>query len=151
MGYSVGRWEGDTLVVESNGYTDRSWLDFDGHPHTEELRITERYTRRDIGHIDVQVTMVDPKTYAKPIAFSMPMELQADTEILEGFCENHQEPRAHGVHEDRAGGQRAGSDPVALCRRLRHRWRQQERRDVTLTGSTLWFDYDGKGRRSCSR
>ena len=54
MGYSVGRWEGDTLVVESNGYTDRSWLDWDGHPHTEALRITERYTRRDFGRIDVQ-------------------------------------------------------------------------------------------------
>ena len=48
MGYSVGRWDGDTLVVESNGYTDRSWLDFDGHPHTEQLRITERYSRPSV-------------------------------------------------------------------------------------------------------
>ena len=93
MGYSVGRWEGDVLVVESNGFTDRSWLDFGGHPHTEDLRITERYTRRDVGRMDVQVTMVDPKIYAKPITFSMPMALQADTEMLEGFCENHHKSR----------------------------------------------------------
>ena len=89
MGYSVGRWDGDTLVVESNGYTDRSWLDFDGHPHTEALRITERYTRRDFGHVENQVTMVDPKAYLKPITFSMPMLFQADTEMLESVCENN--------------------------------------------------------------
>ena len=53
MGYSVGRWDGDTLVVESNGYNDRTWLDHDGHPHTEALRMTERYRRRDFGHMDV--------------------------------------------------------------------------------------------------
>src|SRR5262245_58820239 len=47
MGYSVGRWEGDTLVVESFGFNDRTWLDHDGHPHTEALRMTERYRRRD--------------------------------------------------------------------------------------------------------
>jgi hypothetical protein len=63
MGYSVGRWDGDVLVVESNGYSEKSWLDFDGHPHTEELRITERYRRRDFGHMDAQVKIVDPKAY----------------------------------------------------------------------------------------
>jgi hypothetical protein len=61
MGYSVGRWEGDTLVVESNGYNDRTWLDHDGHPHTEALRITERYRRRDIGNLDLEVTLSDSK------------------------------------------------------------------------------------------
>src|SRR5688500_1355045 len=50
MGYSVGRWDGDVLVVDSNGYTDRSWLDFEGHPHTEDLRIIERYTREHRPH-----------------------------------------------------------------------------------------------------
>ena len=93
MGYSVGHWEGNALIVESNGFTDRSWLDFGGHPHSEALRVTERYTRRDVGRMDVQVTMVDPSIYAKPIAFSMPIALQTDTEMLEGFCENHHKSR----------------------------------------------------------
>ena len=89
MGYSVGHWEGDVLVVESNGYTDRSWLDNGGHPHSDGLRITERYRRIDVGHIDVQVSMVDPAVYAQPITFTMPMALRPDTEMLEGVCENH--------------------------------------------------------------
>ena len=92
-GLFSGRWDRDVLVVESNGYTDRSWLDFGGHPHTEALRITERYTRRDIGRIDVHVTMVDPKAYTKPITFSMPMALQARDGMLEAFCENNHKTR----------------------------------------------------------
>ena len=117
-----GDWEGDALIVESNGFTDRSWLDFGGHPHTEALRITERYTRRDVGHMDVQVTMVDPSIYAKPITFSMPIALQTDTEMLEGFCENHHKSREpDGVDEGcrrRAG---TSSDTLTLRGDLRHR------------------------------
>src|SRR6202140_558868 len=60
MGYSVGHWDGDTLVVESNGFNDRTWLDHDGHPHTEKLRMTERYPRRDFGNLDLEVTFSDP-------------------------------------------------------------------------------------------
>src|SRR5262245_15159961 len=60
MGYSVGHWEGDTLVVESNGFNDRTWLDHDGHPHTEGLRTTERYRRRNFGNLDLEVTFSDP-------------------------------------------------------------------------------------------
>jgi hypothetical protein len=56
MGYSVGHWEGDTLVVQCAGFNDRTWLDFAGHPHTEALRITER----DFGHMELQVTLEDP-------------------------------------------------------------------------------------------
>ena len=59
MGYSVGRWEGDTLVVESGGFNERTWLDFGGHPHTEALRMTERFQRRSVGVIDLQVTLED--------------------------------------------------------------------------------------------
>ncbi len=146
MGYSVGRWEGDTLVVESNGYTDRSWLDFDGHPHTEDLRITERYTRRDIGHIDVQVTMVDPKAYLKPIAFSMPMELQADTELIESVCENH---RSRDTIASTKTAQ-VVSVPAATLSRYAGVYDvvgdSKHVVTVTQSGSTLWFDYDGKGR-----
>jgi len=93
MGYSVGHWDGDTLVVESNGFTDRSWLDFGGHPHSEDLKITERYTRGSVGRIDVELTLVDPKIYAKPITLAVPVKFRADTELLEGFCENNHNDR----------------------------------------------------------
>jgi hypothetical protein len=63
MGYSVGHWEGDTFVVETSGFNDKTWLDFVGHPHTDALRLTERFHRRDIGHLDVQYTFDDPKAY----------------------------------------------------------------------------------------
>src|SRR6187402_10568 len=65
MGYSVGRWDGDTLIVESFGFNDRTWLDHDGHPHTEELLVTERYRRRNVGNLDIEVTFSDPGTYAR--------------------------------------------------------------------------------------
>ena len=66
MGYSVGHWDGDTLVVESFGFNDRTWLDHDGHPHTEALRMTERYRRRDFGNLDLEVTLSDPAVYTRP-------------------------------------------------------------------------------------
>jgi hypothetical protein len=63
MGYSVGKWEGDTLVVETTGFKERSWLDLLGHPRSESMRITERYRRRDFGHMDLDITFDDPKYY----------------------------------------------------------------------------------------
>ena len=147
MGYSVGRWDGDTLVVESNGYTDRSWLDFDGHPHTEALRIIERYTRRDFGHIDNQVTMVDPKAYLKPIMFTMPMELQTDTEMLESVCENN----AKSLERiSRTKAEPVVAVPPATLSRYAGVYDVVGDRTyvvtVTQSGSTLWFDYEGKGK-----
>jgi hypothetical protein len=59
MGYSVGRWEGNTLVVESAGFNDKTWLDLGGHPHSEALRVTERFQRRDFGHMRLEVTFDD--------------------------------------------------------------------------------------------
>jgi hypothetical protein len=149
MGYSVGRWDGDVLVVESNGYTDRSWLDFGGHPHTEELRITERYTRRSVGRIEVQVTMVDPKLYSKPIVFMMPIKLLPDTEMLEGFCENH-----HKSRERMTTTKAATFVQVPASTLSRYAGTYDTIEDdgtkhfatVTLDGSDLWLDYDGKGK-----
>lgn len=86
MGYSVGRWEGDTLVVESYGYNDKTWLDSYGHPHTEALRMTERYRRRDFGHMDIEVTLSDPGVYARPWTVRFSAELDPDTEVLESVC-----------------------------------------------------------------
>jgi hypothetical protein len=149
MGYSVGRWDGDVLVVESNGFTDRSWLDFGGHPHTEELRITERYTRRNVGSIDLQATMVDPKLYAKPIAFSMPIKLLPDTEMLEGFCENHHKSRERMTSTTAAT---VVAVPASTLSRYVGTYDTVEDDGtkhvaiVTRDGSDLWFNYDAKGK-----
>jgi len=94
MGYSVGRWEGDTLVVETSGFTDRSWLDYEGHPHTEALRIVERYRRRDVGHLDVEVSFEDPGAYSKAWSVSVPLELFPDTELLEFVCKENEKSTA---------------------------------------------------------
>ena len=85
MGYSVGRWDGDTLVVESNGYNDRTWL-LGGYPHTEALRMTERFRRTDFGHLDIAVTFQDPKAYSKPWTLPLSARLAADTELIEVVC-----------------------------------------------------------------
>jgi len=97
MGYSVGHWEGDTLVVETAGFNDRTWLDFAGHGHTEALRMTERYRRRDFGHLDLQVTLDDPKAYAKPWTVSAGGTLAADTELLEYVCSENEKDQKHLV------------------------------------------------------
>jgi len=95
MGYSVGRWEGDTLVVESNGYNDRSSLDIAGHPHSEGLRVTERFHRTNFGHIDLDVTFEDPTIYAKPMRATTTMQAIVDTEMLEYVCAENEKDRVH--------------------------------------------------------
>jgi hypothetical protein len=91
MGYSIGHWDGDTLVVESAGFNDQTWLDSAGHPHTEALRMTERYRRRDFGHMDIEVTVADPMVYARPIKMPITAELRPDTELLESVCNENAE------------------------------------------------------------
>ena len=86
LGYSVGRWEGDTFVVESAGFNDNVWLDNNGHPATESLRVTERFRRKDFGHMSIDVTIDDPKAYTKPWNVTLPLVLQPDTEMLEYIC-----------------------------------------------------------------
>jgi hypothetical protein len=88
MGYSVGRWDGDTLVVESNGFNDKTWASRYGVSHTEALRTTERYRRVDFGHLHIDVTFTDPGAFAKPWSFTVDMDLAADTEIVEQVCEH---------------------------------------------------------------
>jgi hypothetical protein len=86
MGYSVGRWDGDTLVVESNGYNEKTWVHRDGLSHTESLRITERYHRVDFGHIELDVTFEDPGAFNSTLHALIEMEFQADNELLETVC-----------------------------------------------------------------
>jgi hypothetical protein len=87
MGFSVGRWDGDALIVDSNGFNAKTWLSRYGQPHTEALRVREVYRRRDFGHLDLEVTFTDPGAYSKPWGFKAAMELNPDTEMLESVCE----------------------------------------------------------------
>jgi hypothetical protein len=91
MGYSVGQWDGDNLIVSTAGYNDRSTLDLAGHPHTEALRVTERYHRRDAGHMDLQVTLDDPKAYTRPWALHVEFDLIPDGDLIEYVCENERD------------------------------------------------------------
>jgi len=88
LGYSIGRWEGDTLVVTTAGFNDQGWLDSAGHPQTESFRLTERLRRRDFGHMDFDMTIDDPRVFTKPFTIKTTRLLAADTDLLEDVCEN---------------------------------------------------------------
>jgi len=109
MGYSVGRWEGDTLVVESNGYNDKTWLHRRGLPHTERLRMTERYRRSDFGHMQMEITFEDPETFDSPLQAIIPMEYVADDELLETVCNEAAEGRRNW------GGEVADAEAIAVA------------------------------------
>ena len=91
LGYSAGHWEGDTLVINTAGFNDRGWLDVGGHPQTESLKLTERLHRRDFGHLELEVTFEDPKSFSKPFTLKMDKTYQPDTVLLEDVCENERD------------------------------------------------------------
>ena len=97
QGYSVGKWDGDTFVVETKGFNDKGWLDTNGHPVTDALHVIERYTRKDFGHMDVAITIDDPKAYTRPWTVIEPAVYQADTELIEYICEENNKDVAHIV------------------------------------------------------
>jgi hypothetical protein len=76
--------------VETTGYNDKTWLDFSGHPHTEALRMTERFRRRDFGHMEIQFTFDDPKAYTKPWAVTIVPQLFLDGDLLESICNDNE-------------------------------------------------------------
>lgn len=86
MGYSTGKWDGDTLVVDSRGFNGKAWLDQLGKPSTEALHVTERYQRKDFGHMNIQITIDDPKAYSKPWTVTEEVHLLTGTELLEFIC-----------------------------------------------------------------
>jgi hypothetical protein len=95
MGYSIGKWDGDTLVVDSAGFTEQSWLDRMGHPHSDALHVLERFRRRDSGHLEVDVTIDDPKAYRKPITYTQRQTLVPDEDLLEYFCAENEKDVEH--------------------------------------------------------
>jgi hypothetical protein len=97
MGYSVGKWEGDTLVVDTIGQNGRTWLDMRGLPGTEALRVIERFSRPTIGHIDIDVTIDDPKAYTKPWSVKLSWSLLPDTDLIESICEENNKDLPHMV------------------------------------------------------
>jgi hypothetical protein len=101
QGYSVGRWDGDTLVIDTVGFNDKGWLDARGTGHSEEMRVEERFRRRDYGHIDLTITITDPKVFTKPISFSVVEELMPDTDLLEHYCLENERDDAHMAGRER--------------------------------------------------
>jgi hypothetical protein len=97
LGSSVGRWNGDTLIVDTVGLNDRVWLDVSGHPRSEAMHMTERYRRRDVGHLDIEFTFDDPTMYNKPFSVKIAYLLQPDTDILEYVCNENEKDRPHRV------------------------------------------------------
>ena len=95
LGYSIGKWDHDTFVIETTGFNDKGWLDLMGHPRSESLRIVERYRRRDFGHLDVEMTFDDPQLYTRPFSVKFTQELVADGDIFEYFCNENEKDRVH--------------------------------------------------------
>ena len=94
-GYSTGHWEGDTLVVQSSGFRDLGWLDVEGSPLSDAAKITERYRRPDFGHLEIEVTIDDPKAYTKPWTVAVHQRIMVDTEIIEFVCQENEKDAPH--------------------------------------------------------
>jgi hypothetical protein len=95
MGYSIGRWERDRLVVDTAGFNGKMWLDGMGHPTTEALHLTEYFRRLDLGHLEVTFTIDDPKAYTKPWSATQTLRLFPDTDLLEYVCNENERDLQH--------------------------------------------------------
>src|SRR5215467_180482 len=151
MGYSVGHWEGDTLVVTTAGYNDRTWLAANGYPHTESLRTVERFHRRDFGHLEIAETFDDPKAYTRPWTVKVTGNLVPDSDLLEYVCNENERDSAHlvGKASDeksvevapevlaKYAGVYAGTTRIGRANRF----------EIFLSGRELWFSRDGDAKR----
>ena len=95
MGYSSGKWQRDTLVADTVGFNGKAALDGFGHPRSESMHITERFHRRDFGHMDVEMTFDDPRYYTRPFSVKSEFRLIPDSDILESVCCENEQDRAH--------------------------------------------------------
>jgi hypothetical protein len=96
-GYSVARWEGETLVVDTIGFKDDLWLDVVGHPLTDQARTTERIRRVNYGNLEVEITVDDPKAYTKPWTVTIKLSLAMSTDLLEYICNENEKSVQHMV------------------------------------------------------
>jgi hypothetical protein len=96
-GHNIGRWEGDTLIVDRAAFDERVWLDQELHPHTDKLHVVERYRRPDLGHLEIEVTVEDPGTLAKPFTMKRVSELAPTEEIYEFICPENNKDLPHLV------------------------------------------------------
>ena len=95
MGYSTGKWEGDTLVVDTKGFNGKAWLDQLGKPTTDSLHVVERFRRKDFGHMDIQITIDDPKAYTRPWTVTEEVHLLTNTELMEFICNDNNRDVEH--------------------------------------------------------
>lgn len=151
MGYSVGHWDRDTLVVETFGFNETTWLDYGGHPHSEGLKMTERITRTDFGHLSVDVRIDDSMYYRRAWTVPASAELAADTGMIEYVCNENQKDLQHIV------GKASDVNKVAVAvtpdilatyvGTYAFNPTNTMKIHVTLTGGTLSMDVGGKDRR----
>jgi hypothetical protein len=111
LGYSSGHWEGDTLVVESNGYNTRTRLP-GGYPHSEDMHIQERFHRRDFGHMDIDITVIDPVMLTKPVTVKVSENLIPNSDMVEYFC-TEGERDAENMKAIREATRKAAPPPAA--------------------------------------
>ena len=95
FGYSTGKWEGDTLAVETSGFRDLGWLDVEGSPLTESGKIIERFRRVDYGHLEIEATIDDPKAYTKPWTVTVHQRIMLDTDLIEFVCQENEKDARH--------------------------------------------------------
>jgi hypothetical protein len=94
-GYSVGHWDGDTLVVETTGFRDDVWLDVEGSPLTNSGKMTERFKRPDYGHLEIEITVEDPKAYTKSWTVKVHQKIMLNTDLIEFVCQENEKDAAH--------------------------------------------------------
>ncbi len=143
MGYSTGRWEGDALVVESLGFNDRTWLDYSGNPHTQALRIEERYRRIDHSHISLDLTYNDPGAYAEPWTLHTKLILAPGAELIEYVCAENEKDRVHIVGKLSDGAVTLPADVLAKYAGA-YTIRGKGRVRILLEDDHLIADYGGK-------
>jgi hypothetical protein len=97
FGYSIGHWDGDTLVVETTGFRDDVWLDVEGSPLTNTGKMTERFRRPNFGHLEMEITVEDPKSYTKPWTVMIKQRLMIDTDLIEFICNENEKSAVHLV------------------------------------------------------
>ena len=152
MGYSVGRWEGDTLVVDSIGFNETTWLDYGGHPHTEALKTTERIKRGAFGRLDIEVRIDDPAIYKRAFTVPVHAEFVADTEMLEYVCNENEKDAAHLVGKASVEKKLAVDVAPEILKKYVGSYtfkvpddpNQVMKFNITLAGRTLSMDIGGK-------